>query len=213
MTNIWTESDIKFLVDNYPIKGNKYCAEYLGKSCNSVKTKASRLDLKAPINSSGRSKKTHKQYELELLYAEANFYPIDNYIDYHTAINHSCEEGHIIKISPASVLRGRGCSSCNKTGFNQNIPATLYYISIENIKGAKYYKIGITNETVEKRFFGYKDITIKILYTEYFTEGYAAKSKEQGILKKYEHHRVKVPGFIKRGWTELFDIDILGLDI
>ena len=46
-----------------------------------------------------------------------------------------------------SHLRGRGCPTCAKTGFDKTKPAILYYIKV---KSHGLYKIGITNLTVEK---------------------------------------------------------------
>ena len=212
-TKLWTESDIEFLTINYPIYGNKYCAEKLNKTYSAIKTKASKLNIKAPPKSSGKAKKSHLEYEMELMEREAEVFPIEQYIDYHTAILHSCIEGHNWLLSPASALRGRKCPVCNKTGFDPTSPAILYYIKIyDKALDESFYKVGISNNEVETRFLADNNIIIDILKIERFETGQEARYKEQEILKKYKFERVKVPGLLKRGWTEIFKEDILGLD-
>ena len=48
---------------------------------------------------------------------------------------------------------------------------------------------------------------------KHFALGSEARLEEQSILNKYKDKRVTVPDFLKSGGnTELFEIDILGLD-
>lgn len=79
----WTEEEINFLVEKYPLNGTRYCAKYLNKDIKSISLKVSRLKLK--INKDVRSliySKSNKQkwinYEKPL-----NKYKFDftNFID------------------------------------------------------------------------------------------------------------------------------------
>ena len=116
-------------------------------------------------------------------------------------------------VRPDNVLRGDNCPSCASYGFNPSLPAMLYYIKISNQVGQTYYKIGITNNDVATRFKQERDKCITILFTKKFNLGLDAKIEEASILKTYHNKRVKVANFLKsRGNTELFEIDILGLD-
>ena len=54
----------------------------------------------------------------------------------------------------ASHVKGNqsGCPDCAVSGFNPNMPGTLYYIAVSADNRQTLYKIGITNLSVEKRF-------------------------------------------------------------
>jgi hypothetical protein len=47
-----------------------------------------------------------------------------------------------------------GCPSCVKTGFNQGKPALLYLFALRSKShdGVLFYKLGITNNSVKRRF-------------------------------------------------------------
>jgi hypothetical protein len=162
---------------------------------------------------SGVKKKTTETYIEELLSKNIHYTVIDEYISALTPILHECQEGHQWNVTPNKILAGRGCPSCAKYGFNKQKPAILYYIKITSYHEEVYYKIGITNRDVADRFFRDKDKTIQILLQKEFATGINARLEEQSILSKYKDKRVSVPSFLKSGGnTELFEIDILGLD-
>lgn len=58
-------------------------------------------------------KKTHQEYEEQLLEMEASLYPIESYHDAKTPIMHKCIEGHKCSVAPDNVLHGRGCNICS----------------------------------------------------------------------------------------------------
>lgn len=107
---------------------------------------------------------------------------------------------------------GHRCAKCGKYGFKQNEPSILYYIKIY-YRGKYYYKIGITNRTVEERYTNDELDRITILKTWDYKTGAEAKDREQKILKKYPNYlyngKAKV---IKIGMTEVFVKDVLGRD-
>jgi hypothetical protein len=158
-----------------------------------------------------KRKKTTEDYKLELVSKNINYKCMEPYINARFPILHSCSEGHEWLIRPDNILRGDGCPSCASYGFDPNKPATLYYVKISS-KYLTYYKIGITNN-LEKRFQAERDKVIKVLLTENFDLGIDAREKEQKLLSLHKEQRVKHSGFLKsRGNTELFKIDVLGLD-
>lgn len=116
--------------------------------------------------------------------------------------------------TPNDILnKGHGCPSCARYGFKPNNPAIMYYLKVEH-RNRIYYKIGITNRTVGKRFEA-KDLKkITVLKEWKYKKGSTALKKEQGILKKYAKHRYR--GRVKilksSGNTELFTKDVLDLD-
>lgn len=122
-----------------------------------------------------------------------------------------CKEHGSFWQDPNNHLNGAGCPSCSNRGFNKDLPATLYYLRIND--GYKIlWKIGITNNTVKDRFpRDFKKISI--LETWSYEVGGHAYLKEQEILKQYKHVRyIGDPVLLDSGNTELFIEDILGLD-
>lgn len=102
-------------------------------------------------------------------------------------------------------LRGSGCPSCAPYGFDITKPAILYYISINN---GEAYKIGVTNNTIAKRFSN--DIKLVTLLKVWeFPVGGDAYAKEQEILKTYSNFMYKGVPLLKNGNTEMFTHDVL----
>lgn len=96
------------------------------------------------------------------------------------------------------------------SGFKINKPGFLYYLKI-TFNDKMYYKIGITNRSVQERFTKEELLYIEILNTDYFEIGKDAYEVEQSILKK---HKDKIIDFkiLKSGNTEIFEEDIRKLN-
>jgi hypothetical protein len=88
-------------------------------------------------------------------------YSLIDYKDYRKKVKIICPEGHIFEQTPANHLSGNGCSICKKqnnvhrrSGFiklaKDNI-CTFYIIKCFNNEET-FYKIGITSNSVEKRY-------------------------------------------------------------
>ncbi len=88
-----------------------------------------------------------------------------------------------------------------------NRETTLYYVEF-NDHGTLYYKVGITTQSVSKRFSGER-VPYRVLGTKKYKSGRTAYIKEQDILKKYSTHRCRYTYILKSGNTELFDTNIL----
>ena len=134
----------------------------------------------------------------------------NNYKNSNSVLDYRCSVDHVGKMSYNSLQQGIGCKSCAKYGFSLSKPATLYYLRFQ-FEGNFYYKIGITNGTVTKRF--QKDKTPYIVIKEtVFKLGKDAYGKEQAILKKFSQWRYKGHPFLIDGNTELFTRDVLYAD-
>lgn len=99
-------------------------------------------------------------------------------------------------------LRGHGCQKCATRGFKQHLPGILYYLRI-TMNGKDYYKIGVTNYTVHKRYTQEELQTCEILYVETFQQGRDCYDLEQLILNSNKCNRYNGPALLKNGNTEI----------
>jgi len=104
-------------------------------------------------------------------------------------------------------VSGHGCPSCASYGFDTTVPALLYYVCVDG----SLYKIGVTNNSVIRRFAN--DINdIRVIKTWEFCTGAEAKKEERRLHNLYGVHKYIGPKVLKTGNTELFIIDVLGID-
>ena len=203
----WSSEELSILLEQYPLVGGYICASLLPKRTYfSVQMKASQLGIKAKSRM-----KTHSEYEDELFLIQSDSYPLEEYKGATTPILHTCIEDHKWEAAPSDILKGRNCPECAIYGFNPGKPAILYYIKISHLDNI-FYKIGVTNRTIEERFSLDKEKVIEILNIIHYETGLEAKEAEKEILNKYKEHRVFKKNFLKSGGnTELFNIDIFSL--
>ena len=146
----WSKEEELLLSINYPIYGGVYCATILpNRDQYSIKRKATRMGLKSPNN----KKKTTDQYVDDLILQEIDIYPIEEYAGNSTPIYHkSLDCPHTWKAAPNNILSKRSKCPCCKYNFTEG-SNVVYFISFiyEDIK---YYKIGVTNQPLSKRFAG-----------------------------------------------------------
>jgi len=95
-------------------------------------------------------------------------------------------------------------------GFDITKPAIMYYLSINN---GLAYKIGITNFSVEIRFKLCDLKNITVLKTWEFDTGDKAIKEELRIKKEFLYARWTGDDLLTNGNTELFNSDVLQLDI
>lgn len=157
----------------------------------------------------GNVRKTTAEYCQELLEKSIDATPLEPYKTALTKLLHRCSEGHEWSATPHNILRGSRCPECAKHGFNPEKPAILYYLKVD-----EYYKIGITNNTVAKRFFLPEDKEkITVLFEKHYERGQDARDQEKAILEEFADYRIHVPGLLRGGGnTELFTEDVLQLD-
>ena len=163
---------------------------------------------------SNRHMRNEEEYISDLKTLGITYSIEEPYIDTNTNIKHRCPDcTNIWSVKPRHILRGHGCPVCMSTGFDITKPGTLYYIRII-YEGTKYYKLGITNTSISKRFAKDKDKEIKILYKKLYENGLEAKEKEAYLLRQFSGQRVKNIKILKsHGNSELFLEDILNFDI
>lgn len=59
-------------------------------------------------------KKSHSDYENDLMSKEIDFVPLEQYSTSKTPILHECFNGHKVSITPTAVLQGTRCPECTK---------------------------------------------------------------------------------------------------
>ncbi len=146
-------------------------------------------------------------YKLSYNYILKNFITVEGYLKLEqlmsfincsgTAAFKLCREHGIYPIKRPGV-----------GGFDPHKPAILYYL--KHIESG-YYKSGITNLSIFKRF-GKKSKEFVVLNIENFENGKDARDREKEILEEYTEHRIYFEEFKNNGATEFFSRDILGLD-
>lgn len=192
------------MTQHYPIVGYKQCSEVLNRTQKSIARKAEVLGLVGP-----GTLLSHEDYENKLDEIQSECFPMERYVNNKTPILHECSRSHRWLVRPKHVLEGRGCPTCSKNGFDPNKPAILYYIKITH-ENLTYYKIGVTNNSVDERFHADRDKLIESIRQIKFDLGYDALILEREILKSYP--RITIKDFLKSGGnTELFETDVLNL--
>ena len=157
---------------------------------------------------SGNLTKTQKEVAIEV--ETVGYKLLSEYKNNQSKLLLECPEGHLFNMSRGAFYMGQRCPACS-SGFNPSQPAILYYLKFRHATGI-YYKIGITNKTIKTRFYG-EPTPYEIIKEERFDVGQLARQKEQQILKTYSNFRYAGDNVLVSGNTELFIIDVLGLDV
>jgi hypothetical protein len=121
-----------------------------------------------------------------------------------------CPQGHRHSITWADWISGSRCAKCAGYGFNPNKPASLYYLKFI-VDSTPYYKLGITNRTIQERY-ARERLPYTILKENRYLFGSLAKQKESALLKKFSNYLYKGLPILKDGNTEIFIKDVLKLD-
>jgi hypothetical protein len=104
-----------------------------------------------------------------------------------------CLEHGFFEQIPNSHLRGCGCPQCAESGFNKEKEGVLYFLKFKK-DFATFWKIGITNRTVDSRFGG-DALFITDRQEWHFDKGLYAYQIEQTILKEFAKFRYEMPLF------------------
>jgi len=123
-------------------------------------------------------------------------------------------------ILPDKLLQvySRPCPACKNElrtgGFKKYLAGILYYLRVD-FEGEAYYKIGITNHSVQRRYSKRDLKNITILNETYFASGVDCEYDEYIILKMFKEFKYQGRQTILHsgGNSELFTKDVLGLDI
>lgn len=145
-------------------------------------------------------KKAQLVHKGKYTYEQSNYSSHDNKIIVTCLIHGDFEqEAH-------SHLRGCGCPSCANRGFKKDLPGILYYFKIHHAD-KEYYKIGITNRSLNSRYTKEELVNCEILYEEPFEVGFNAYYLERLILNSNRNKKANL-GLLKTGNTEIFKEDI-----
>ena len=151
-----------------------------------------------------RAFKTHKgKYDYSLV----------DYKGATTNVTIICPEHGQFEQWPSNHIQGKGCPLCTEFGIKLNKSGILYYVRFES-RTHVYWKIGITNNTINERFSA-KDLkNIKAIKVWQYARTLNAYKREQSILKKFSEflYKGKEEPLSRGGNSELFTRDVLGLD-
>lgn len=137
-------------------------------------------------------------------------YNEDSFVDYDNKIEITCPIHGVFKQKPKYHVTGKGCPECGKHSFKDSKPGIMYYLSINN---GQAYKIGITNKTIQERFYLPDLEQISVLKTWEYSDGAECRKAERKILQNYKQYKYTGPNLLSSGNSELFTIDVLGLDL
>ena len=169
------------------------------KKCSSLKLSVERL--KCPTKFEDEFYKVHPEYKL-----------IGEYKSCFQKVEVLCDKGHTFSSRANDLISGTGCNICRTSGYKDNLPGTLYYLKVT--EGDKvYYKIGITNLSIRKRFNNNDLSRITVLMEEFYEDGYLARLAEKQVLAAFKDFLAKDVKLLKKGNTELFVKDVLCLDV
>ena len=133
------------------------------------------------------------------------------YVNSQTHVEIICPKHGPFLTTPNNHLRERGCPGCAETGFDQTKPASLYYLRIEAGK-EPLYKIDVTNREVEVRFSRELE-KVSVIATWEYPFGSEALEKEREVLRTFKDHLYEGQPVLLSGNSEIFDFDVLGLDV
>jgi hypothetical protein len=149
-------------------------------------------------------------------------YDWSSYVNGKTAMRTKCKEHGWIDIMPHDHFHAiYGCSKCaGAGGWDSDKPSLCYYIRIDHPKFGTFYKIGVTNNTIERRFTVDMPM-ITGLWDKKFDTGREALQHEKQILaesddyllrKSHGHPYQFLDVLTQNGNHEIFIKDVLNLD-
>lgn len=202
------------------INGKKYSVAYLiwvyhhGVPEKSEISRANRITHDTRIENLQTDRSVLSNWEFIRRAIEKHGYKYDysntQYTHNTNAVKIICREHGEFEQEAHMHLLGHGCQKCAVSGFKKDKPATLYYI---RIAGANVYKIGITNNSVNDRFLARDLDNIEIIKEWYYENGEEAYAREQKILQEFRDYRYSGDPILSSGNSEMFTIDVLGLDV
>lgn len=157
----------------------------------------------------GVNKRSHSTKYVKSFFEKENYILHDEYKNAYTKLNYTCSENHSHSMTWNSFQKGHRCPSCSDSGFKPNEPTIVYYVAFDLLH-TTIYKIGITRNSVKKRFRE-ESIPYRLLHERYFLTGRLAYEYEQNLIKRFSKFQY-TGKILKNGNTECFTEDILKLD-
>lgn len=144
-----------------------------------------------------------------LIHGDKYAYSLVDYIRHDAPVKIICSIHGVFEQKPVYHTTGSNCPECakemSKLQFNPLKETLLYYVYFPQYN---LYKIGITNQGLEKRFALNREKVV-LLDSIQYNDGYSAWKHEQRILKKYIAYRYDGPSVLNAGNSELFVKNIL----
>jgi hypothetical protein len=193
------ETKVKIICEHHGVFLQAPRDHLIGKFCPKCRYDAKKSNTEEFID---RSRLTHgDRYDYSLV----------DYVDHRSKVKITCKDHGTFLQAPNSHLNGCGCPYCAESGYRSSKPGTLYYVRFD-LPGLTLWKIGITNNSVKKRFFGFEVKPI-ILWERRWSDGSIAAKLEKCILEdpRYAAHRYRGDRVLQTGNTECFTIDIMAL--
>lgn len=155
-----------------------------------------------------RSTKSRFIQQAKSVHGKTYDYSLVEYINAHTPVTIICSKHNLFSQTPDDHLRGRGCPQCAKYGFNPNRTAIIYLLKFQT-EIASFWKIGITNRTIQERF-RIDDTSRIVAGHQWQCEGAKAYEIEQEILRKYHRYQLNYlfPLLSYGGDTECFNLNL-----
>ena len=157
---------------------------------------------------SAQRTKTTEQFiqQAKNVHGDKYDYSLVEYVKKDEKVKIICPKHGIFEQIANNHLRKRGCASCQDTTFHLEEESILYLIKFKK-DFAEFWKIGITNKTVNERFSG--EVSFMRDRREWhFDLGYDAYAIEKTVLKEFAKFRYMsmplIPILKKGGHTECF---------
>lgn len=154
----------------------------------------------------GTTQKSLVQFikEAQSVHGEKYNYSETNYTNTDVKVKIICPIHGVFRQTPYQhTKRGNGCPLCSTNGLDYNKQTYLYLLLFEK-PIAKFWKVGITNLPIEKRFSDHRFIVRRFLWQ--FDDGWQAESLEKIVLKSFAGYALPPnPNLLKTGYTECFD--------
>ena len=163
-----------------------------------------------------KGKKTTEEaiQEFRSIHGDRYNYDKVDYKDAHTKVTITCKIHGDFEQTPHNHINGNktgsGCPSCASTGFNSMLPGIMYYLKIDN---GRAYKIGISNKNIGEIFTKKELEKIEVLKIWDYPRGKDALERKAIIIRDFAYAKWKGEDLLVYGNSEIFDSDILGLDI
>lgn len=116
-------------------------------------------------------------------------YSLCEYVNTKGKVKIICPEHGLFEQVPNYHIGGSGCPYCGLSsgGFDASKPGVLYFVKLEK-PFASFWKIGITNRTVRKRFGG-EFAFVTTQYSWELENGFHVYRIEQSALKEFQEYK------------------------
>lgn len=177
---------------------------------NHVLNDKSNCKVCANLKQSAERTRTQQEFIETLKSINSPFKVVGKYINAQTGVDVVCQKGHTSKVMPYNATRGSTCRQCVDYGKFRDAPVTLYYVRILH-DSKTYYKVGLTQRGVSRRFVGAEGSKITSLYEEEYDSPLFAWEAEQSLIKAFKEFITK-DKVLRKGNTEVFCCDVLHMD-